>query len=194
MKKLLLASVATLALQTIGGAQASVVEFSGSPATSWADGTFSHNLSGDFADGFYKYSNAQTAYDGYGQNGEYILFNRAVTLNSLQILPPDCCAGGPPSSVTVSLYNGATLLSSALDSTPLTPVTETFNEADVTEVLFTFAGGTNTYGDGRIAAWYEISNVTYNDPMVSAVPEPASMALLGAGILGVGIIRRHRAA
>ena len=78
MKRIILGIVlAVLAFS----ANASVVQFSGNPATTFADGTFSTNLSGDYADGFATLDNV-TAFNNYGQNGEFINFNGPVTLKA----------------------------------------------------------------------------------------------------------------
>ena len=67
-------------------ANASVVQFNSAGLnTTFADGTFSTNLSGLYNDGFYNDSpttNNTSAFNGYGQNGEYILFNMPVLINS----------------------------------------------------------------------------------------------------------------
>jgi PEP-CTERM motif len=192
MKNRFLTTLSVLTLGTaIAGyaapASATIIQFSGSPATSFAGGTFSTGLSGDYTDGFY--GSGQTAYNGYGQNGEYILFTNPVILNSLQILPD---TGGEPTSVSVSLFDSkGDLLTSITDTTPSTAETLTFNTVNVEKVLFTFTGGSNAYGDGRIAAWYYVANITYN-ATVNPVPEPASMALLGVGLLGTSVMARRR--
>jgi hypothetical protein len=172
----------------------SMVSFTGSPSTSWADGTFSTNLSGDYPDGFYPWGSSSAAFNGYGQNGEYILFNSLVTLNSLGLIgghTGGCCSLNPD-SVIVSLYDGATLVGSQTDTSLGVYQTLIFNIADVNKIEFDFTGGgANYYGDGRTAAWYIVDNVTYNGS--STVPEPGTGAELGTALAGaIFLILRRR--
>jgi hypothetical protein len=170
-----------------------VVSFTGGPSTSWADGTFSTNLSGDYADGFYPVSGS-SAYNGYGQNGEYILFNNLVTLNSLSLIggrSGGCCTLNPD-SVIVSLYDGASFLGSQTDASLGDWETLIFNVADVNKIEFDFTGGdVNYYEDGRTVAWYVVDNVTYNG--LGQVPEPGTGAEIGTVLAGViALILRRR--
>lgn len=97
-------------------ARAALVTFDGSPSSSFADGTFSNSISGSFSDGFYNFDQPNyRAYNGYGQNNEYITFNAPVTVNSLKGLISDK-AGGK------HFWKGVKLLSNGLE--------KDFNEAD----------------------------------------------------------------
>lgn len=55
--------------------------------------------------------------------------------------------------------------------------------------------GVSFYITGSEPAGFAIDNVTFGDAsVVTGVPEPASMALLGAGLAGLGLLRRRKAA
>lgn len=187
-------AVCALALGLAGTANAAVVDFSsGPPATSWADGTFTTNLSGIFPDGFFMLGgNPASAYNGYGQDNEKIIFNNAVTLNSLLLGKCNVCFDATPSFFTVNLYNSASNLIGA-GSVTATPGLQllTFNISGVKSIAFTFSGQSgNPYnGDTRSVAWYNVQDVTYNP-----VPEPGVWALMisGFGMAGA-MIRRRKA-
>jgi hypothetical protein len=174
-------------------ANVNTVTFSGGPSTSWVDGTFSTNLSGDFPDGFYALTGT-SAYNGYGQNGEFILFNSPQQIVSLGLeggATYGCCALDP-TSTTALLYNSSNNLLASQTVGPA-PQTLTFNTPNVSKIVFDITGGQNVYGDGRPAAWYVVSNVEYE---ANATPEPSYLVTLAIGFLvgAVAIMRRKKAA
>lgn len=196
MKKYAVATAAAAALLSAAHtASAAVVMFGVAPpaATTFADGTFSSNLSGVQPDGFYGVGNF-AAYNGYGQNGEYIHFKAPVTLNSLKIGACTYCFDSHPAIFTVNLYNaGSVLIDSKSITASSTEETLTFDRPNTTKVEFTFEGadGSNPYGDGRDVAWYQVRDIFYSE----GVPEPAIWALMigGFGLVG-GELRRRRSA
>jgi hypothetical protein len=187
-------AIAPLALAVLAFTQvakADIVQFSASPSTTFAAGTFSTNVSGVYPDGFFQISST-SAFNGYGQTGESIFFTNPVTLNSLSL---SNYFGNPVAdSITVSLFNGShTLLTSQTIAPTNAAQILTFNTTGVSQVTFDqIATGINVYGDGRLnVAWYDLTDVTYN---ASAAPGP----LPGSGLAGfallalAGIALRHR--
>ncbi|MFL9924208.1 PEP-CTERM sorting domain-containing protein [Herbaspirillum lusitanum] len=184
IKKTLFSALACLLLIT-GSAYASVVKFTenNNRSDSFADGTFSKNLSHTYGDGFYA-NNSTQAFNGYGQNGEFILFNSAVQLISLQLADWQYIT-----STTVSLYDAAQNLLGSQTVASNTLQTLTFNTNNVTKLVFTFTGGTpNLYGDGRLVGWFIVDNITYGPNQ--SVPEPAGIALLGLGLAAMYLRRK----
>ena len=180
-----------VAFAAVASAEASVITFNGYPATSFTDGTFSVGLLGNPSqqDGFYSITGAAvpntTAFNGYGANGEYILFNMPVELVSLTL----STGFFDPTSITVSLYDS---LGNILGSQTTNPFgTMTFDQFDVSKLVITFTGGTDIYSDRRIAAIFDISDVTYNE-----TPLPAALPLFATGLGALGLLgwRRKRKA
>lgn len=167
-------------------ASASVVTFNGGPATTFADGTFSTSLSGLYNDGFY--GSGTSAYNGYGQTGESISFNTATHLDSLMLQQYSGLTG-----VRVDLFDAANSLigQQTVYFVDYLAKTLSFDLNNVTKIVFNNLGGSDAYGDGRTAGWYTLSNVTYSANAVN-VPEPASLAILGLGLAGIGAVRRRR--
>jgi hypothetical protein len=187
MKTLIKAAVIAMSLSA-AAANATVLTFNGYPATTFDDGTLSTGLSGYYNDGFYAVGTT-TAYNGYGQTGESISFNSAKQLNELTLSPYFGLNG-----VNVVLYNNSgNLITQQTANFLTTPGSQTltFNANDVAKVVFDNIGGANYYGDGRVAGWYYLSNVTYSDNV--AVPEPATLAVFGLGMMGLAAARRRSA-
>jgi hypothetical protein len=189
------AAVAGSILACAAGAQASVVTFDLGPAGGWVDGTFTHGLSDQGLDGFY--GSGASADNGLGQNGESIMWNAPTTLNSLDIAKCGYCYDSNPISFTASLYDAANhLLGSKTVAASYSDSLMSFNIGNVSRLTLTFAGGSDAYGDGRIVAWYNVSNITYGGAYGGAVPEPATwaMMLVGFGLIGATARGRRQVA
>lgn len=180
-------------------ANAAVVDFGssndgGNAATTFADGSFSSNLSGIVADGFYSNPSfaepSTTAYNGYGQNGESIYFNSPQFLASLTVAKCSFCLDVGPTSFTATAYNGLNqVVGTQTVGASYTPSVLTFDISGISAITLTFAGGSDAYEDGRSVAWYEVSDVRYG---VSAVPLPAALPLLGGALAGLGAFGQWR--
>jgi hypothetical protein len=193
----LAAALSLIVLVAPGLVLAQTVTFDSFPSLSWPGGTFSSNLSGGVYnphDGFYEIDST-SAYNGFGMSGEYILFNAPVTLDSLVIqggASAECCAQNP-STITVSLYNNSLdLIGSILDTNPTIAETMTFNDSGVSEIIFTYTGGTNFYDTGITTAWYEVSDITYAG--ASPTPEVSSFLLFGTGLIGIMLLLQKKLA
>lgn len=197
--------ISALTLSAAAGAvQASVVSFADTTGNNWvastfADGTFTHNLNSNVEDGFYRlYGNSDTLVTNfYGYNNEAILFNQNVTLNSLQLGDYNNYNGA---TLTASLYYGADnlLAYSTIDNPSELLETLTFGTANTRKVVFSFTGGSEVYGLGFNSLWYALDNVDYTvggqSTTPSDVPEPASLALFGLGAAGLAFARRRKSA
>ncbi len=152
--------------------------------------TFSSDLY-SFPDGFQSYSDSgdNVAYNYYGESGEYFTFDSAVTLNSFDFngifisLP---VAG----EHQISLLDSSDNILNTFNVASAGSQTLIFNQSNVSKVKFDFTGGDlGFYGDDRYHAWYTVDDISYD---VSQVPEPSILALLGAGVVGIGFIRRRK--
>lgn len=86
--------------------------------------------------------------------------------------------------------NGIQLYDSTIIVSAFTSMFYNLSFQGVDELRFTSFGGTdvpNFSGDG---AHFAMDNFTYND--VSAVPEPSTVLLLGAGLLGAAMVGRRK--
>ena len=195
IKRFLQSAAIACAAALLAPAHAAVVNFS-APAdnatqnTTFADGVFSTNL-GPAADGFFTI-NSTTAFNGYGQDGEYITFNSGVTFNSL-VLDRYCGCTDDSTSVTVSLFDSsAGSLASQIWNSSDGAQTLTFDTSNVSKVLLNIASpnSNDLYGGGRTnVSFYRVSDITYS---VAAIPEPETYATLLVGLSLVGFVARRR--
>lgn len=156
------------------------------------DITFSRDLY-SFPDGLELYNDNgnNLAYNYYGENGEFLSFDSAVTLQSMDFsgvfltLPQ-------ASQLVIKLLDSSDTLLSSLNLPPSSFQTLVFNQSNVSKIMIDFSGGNyGFYGDDRYHAWYAIDNITYD---ISAVPVPAAVWLFGSGLLSlIGVTRRKKA-
>ncbi len=144
---------------------------------------YQHGNPGNFAGGW------------YGERGQYLQFNGDYFLNSLDVKLETYGYYWTVNSILVSaLDSGLNLLSqqAVMSPSPNAWTTLNFGVADVSRIVIDFTGGGDTYGSGRNHAWIGVDNISYNNN-IAAVSEPGSLALLGAGLAGIGFARRRRA-
>lgn len=191
---ILKSAVAAVALSFAAvSAHASVVTFSGDPATNFEHGTFSHGVDKDgYGIGFYPLGgDGPRAYNSSGK-GESIFFSEPVWLGSLGL--SGMVETIVPDYVTVSVFDSANnfLASRSEDIPGWSPeiLTLTFNVDGVSRVDFSLGW----YADPRDHANFIVQDIIYSvDGPIGAVPEPATLALFGLAACAVVAAHRKRA-
>jgi hypothetical protein len=96
--------------------------------------------------------------------------------------------------VTVTgLLDGVTKDTITLSPSATAATLETFNWANINEVDLLASGGTQHVGYSGAGTQVVLDNLTITTSQV-ATPEPSTLAILGAGLAGLGVLRRRRKA
>jgi hypothetical protein len=89
----------------------------------------------------------------------------------------------------VGKLNGTTIDTASFVPLSTAATLEVFNWSGINEVDLSTSGGTHhsTYTSGT-GTQVAMDNLTINSP----IPEPTTLSILGAGLAGLGLVRRRR--
>lgn len=131
---------------------------------------------------------------------DYIVFNSTATVNSFQMnMQPWEGYIHNPATANISM-EGYDILDNLLWSATvnLLPysawtdwLTVNVNTANIYKLRFIAPGNTP---DSTNGFWPSVDNMVINGNAPTPTPEPSTLILLGAGIAGLGIMRRYRKA
>lgn len=140
--------------------------------------------------GYFSQYDGFPLYFGFSNSSGSTLMS--VVLNSLYI------ASAPSTGFTVLGYSGlpnqgGNLLDSFTMISPNTTLQEvTLNWTDIEYVAVVGSSSGTCLGGFSCANGFYVNDIEVNDPL-PALPEPATIALMGFGLLGIGVYGRRRA-